>query len=60
LGGDENDLRQLGFLDSDDEIDFSNFASKKEETDESEQTTSLFGKLTNAFKNFTGNKVLTK
>lgn len=25
LGGDDDDLKQLGFYDSDDEIDFSNF-----------------------------------
>jgi len=25
LGGDEDDLKHLGFMDSDDEIDFSNF-----------------------------------
>jgi hypothetical protein len=49
-------------LDSDDEIDFSNFkiGNKTELEDEGEAPPSLFGKLTNAFKNITGNKVLTK
>ena len=30
LGGNEDDLKELGFLDSDEEIDFSNFKSTKQ------------------------------
>lgn len=63
LGGDDDDLRDRGFMDDDDEIDFSNFkvgakSGGQEEEEEAEQT--LFGKLTSAFKNYTGNKVMTK
>ena len=48
-------------MDSDDEIDFSKFKIGKElETEEEveESAPSLFGRLTNAFQNYTGNKVL--
>jgi hypothetical protein len=61
LGGADDDLKQLGFYDSDDEIDFSKFkvgANIKE--DAPEESNSIFGRLTSAFKNITGNKVLTK
>jgi hypothetical protein len=64
LGGDEDDLKELGFIDSDEEIDFSNFKigkNAKEENDDEEVTQqSIFGKLTSAFQNYTGNKTLTK
>jgi signal recognition particle receptor subunit alpha len=62
LGGDDDDLRQLGFYDSDDEIDFANFkiGNKTNEEVEDATTNSIFGRLTSAFKNLTGNKVLTK
>jgi len=57
-------LKKLGFYDSDDEIDFSNFkvGGGQEEKEEAEKaySSSLFGKLTTAFMNITGNKVLTK
>ena len=55
-------FRKLGFLDDDAKIDFSNFKvgkSKEKEQEVEEEVTSIFGKLTSAFKNFTGNKVLT-
>jgi len=61
MGGEDDDLKQLGFLSSDDEIDFSNFKVGKGENDEEdapEQPTSLFGNLISTFQNFTGNKVL--
>uniref|UniRef100_A0A7S3FR48 SRP54-type proteins GTP-binding domain-containing protein n=1 Tax=Strombidium rassoulzadegani TaxID=1082188 RepID=A0A7S3FR48_9SPIT len=64
LGGDDDDLKHLGFCDSDEEIDFSNFKSlnqmKKDGEADEEETVSLFGRLTSAIKNVTGNKVLTK
>lgn len=67
LGGDDDDLKHLGFYDSDDEIDFSNFKvgskSKTRDDDDDdveEQAKSIFGRLTTAFKNVTGNKVLSK
>lgn len=61
LGGEDDDLKDRGFLDSDDEIDFSQFkvGTLKEESVQ-EEAASIFGKLTTAFKNITGNKVLTK
>jgi hypothetical protein len=37
FGGEEDDLKKLGFLDSDDEIDFSNFKIGKKDGDEDEQ-----------------------
>lgn len=53
MGGEDDDLKQLGFLDSDDEIDFSNFKVGKNiqerEEEEDEAPPSLFGRLTNAF-----------
>ena len=61
LGGDDDDLKQLGFYDSDDEIDFSNFKVGKQLDDTpQENSNSIFGRLTSAFQNITGNKVLTK
>ena len=36
LGGDDDDLKQLGFYDSDDEIDFSNFKVGNKVVGESE------------------------
>ena len=62
LGGDDDDLRDRGFMDDEDEIDFSNFkvGAKSGADDEEEAVQSLFGKLTSAFKNYTGNKVMTK
>jgi hypothetical protein len=62
MGGADDDLGKLGFLDDDAKIDFSNFKvgkSKEKEQEVEEEVTSIFGKLTSAFKNFTGNKVLT-
>jgi hypothetical protein len=63
LGGDEDDLKQLGFIDSDEEIDFSKFKVGrklgKEVEEETEVTSSLFGRLSSALQNMTGNKVLT-
>ena len=52
MGGEDDDLKPLGFLDSDDEIDFSNFKvgkNIKEREEEDEAPPSLFGRLTNAF-----------
>lgn len=49
LGGDDDDLKKLGFYDSDDEIDFTNFKVGKAAETEEEAAPSLFGKLTNAF-----------
>lgn len=52
LGGDEDDLKQLGFYDSDDEIDFTNFKvgrKNKHDDEEEEAAPSLFGRLTSAF-----------
>mmetsp|Transcript_24242 Transcript_24242/g.37376 ORF Transcript_24242/g.37376 Transcript_24242/m.37376 type:complete len:286 (+) Transcript_24242:599-1456(+) len=66
LDGEDEDLRKLGFYDSDDEIDFSNFKGGEEKNDVVKEeadraySASLFGKLATAFKNITGNKVLTK
>lgn len=63
LGDDEdNDLKHLGFLDDNDKIDFSNFKvgrNADSEILEDDQTQTIFGRLTNAFKNLTGNKTLT-
>lgn len=62
MGGEDDDLRQLGFLDSDDEVDFTNFKIGRKESDEEEeavQSKSLFSSLINTFQNYTGNKVLT-
>lgn len=47
-----------GFYNSDDEIDFENF--KRGKKGASSSSGGLFSKLTNAFKNVTGNKVLTE
>ena len=62
LGGDDDDLRDRGFMDDDDDIDFSNFkvGAKPGAHEEEEAAQTLFGKLTSAFKNYTGNKVMTK
>lgn len=62
LGGDEEDLKQYGIYDSDDEIDFSNLQSKKKKSkkEEEEEAPTLFGRLTSAFQNYTGNRTLTK
>ena len=66
LGGEDDDLTGLGFIDSDEEIDFSNFkigrnaGATEDQDSEEEVAPSIFGKLTSAFKNYTGNKVLTK
>jgi signal recognition particle receptor subunit alpha len=62
MGGEDDDLKKLGFLDSDDEIDFSNFkvgGSAEDNESEQKQAQSLFGGLMSTFQNFTGNKVLT-
>ena len=61
LGGDDDDLRKLGFLEDDDKIDFSNFKVGKNADSEvaEEQTQTLFGRLSSAFQNYTGNKTLT-
>ena len=55
LGGDNDELE--GFYNSDDEVDFENF--KKGKKGQS-QNAGLFSKLTNAFQNITGNKILTE
>lgn len=63
LGGDDDDLKHLGFKDDDDEIDFSNFkiGSKLDAgEEEGPEALSLFGKLAGAFSNYTGNKTMTK
>ena len=47
-------------MDSDDEIDFSNFKKKQEKSrNQKDEKPSLFGRLTGAIQNITGNKVLT-
>ena len=68
LGGDDDDLKNLGFMDSDDEIDFSNFkvgsktkiAQDEEDEVAKAQAQSIFSRLTSAIQNMTGNRVLTK
>jgi len=62
LDGAEDDLREYGIYDSDDEIDFSNFESSrtKSKKQDKDEAPSLFGRLTGAFQNYTGNKTLTK
>ena len=66
LDGAEDDLKDLGFMDSDEEIDFSNFkigrnaGKTADDEDEEEEVPSMFGRLTSAFQNYTGNKTLTK
>ena len=68
LGGDDDDLKHLGFMDSDDEIDFTNFkvgtktkiAQDEEDEIAKEQAKSIFSRLTSAIQNMTGNRVLTK
>lgn len=60
---DDDDLRDLGFCDSDDEIDLSQMESTKKKSkkaDDEEEVPSLFGRLTSAFQNYTGNRTLTK
>lgn len=62
LGDEDEDLRHLGFLEDDDKIDFSNFKiGKTAKNDENveEEVQGIFGKLTSAFQNYTGNKTLT-
>ena len=55
LGGDNDKFE--GFYDSQDEIEFENFKAKgKKGTNEGNG--GIFGKLTSAFKNITGNKVI--
>lgn len=51
--GGDNDVFE-GFYNSDEELDFENFKKGKK----AQQGGGLFGKLTDAFKNYTGNKVL--
>lgn len=63
LGGDDDDLADRGFIDDNVQIDFSKFkvgAQAGDDDGEEEQSQSIFGKLTSAFKNYTGNKVMTK
>ena len=55
LGGDGDELE--GFYNSDDEIEFENFKKGKKGQ---QGKTGLFSKLTSAFQNLTGNKVLTE
>jgi len=51
MGGEEDDLKDRGFMDSDDEIDFSNFkvGREKKDVEEEEAAPSLFGRLSSAF-----------
>ena len=55
LGGDDDELD--GFLSSDDDIDFENFKKGKKGQ---ASGGGLFNKLTSAFQNITGNKILTE
>lgn len=57
LGGDDDVLE--GFYNSDDEIDFENFKLGNKKGGK-KQGGGLFSKLTNAFQNIAGNKVLTE
>jgi signal recognition particle GTPase len=62
MGGEDDDLKDRGFMDSDDEIDFSSYKVgkhvKDQEQEEDETQPSLFGRLASAFQNYTGNKTL--
>ena len=53
MGGEDDDLKDRGFMDSDDEIDFSSYKvgkqQKEAKQDEEEAPPSLFGRLTSAF-----------
>jgi hypothetical protein len=52
MGGDDDNLRDKGFLDDDEKIDFSNFKIGKKETtqeDQEQEVQSIFGRLTSAF-----------
>ena len=55
LGGDDDELE--GFYNSDDEIDFENFKKGK---NSGKGSSGIFSKLTSAFQNITGNKVLSQ
>lgn len=52
MDGADEDLRDIGFISSDDEIDLSEIRSSKKKTkkdDDEEEAPSLFGRLTSAF-----------
>lgn len=62
LGDGDEDLRHIGIAEDGDKIDFSNLwkSKKKKEKNEESSSQSIFGRLTGAFQNYTGNKTLTK
>jgi len=52
MGGDDDDLGKLGFLEDDEKIDFSNFKvgkSKQKEEDTEGEVKTIFDRLTSAF-----------
>ena len=58
LSGQNDDLADRGFVDSDTEIDFTIKKKKNEKIEEEVQ--SIFSRLTGAFQNYTGNKTMSK
>ena len=62
MSGEDDDLTKLGFVDSDEEVDLTNFKKfedKEEETDEPAKQ-SFFSRLTGAFQDYTGNRTMTR
>lgn len=63
MSGADDDLTKLGFVDSDEEVDLSNFKSKFDEKDEDDDEPvqqSFFSKLTGAFQDYTGNRTMSR
>ena len=62
MSGEDEDLTKLGFVDSDEEVDLTNFKKledQEEETDEPVKQ-SIFSRLTGAFQDYTGNRTMTR
>jgi hypothetical protein len=49
MSGSNDDLSKLGFVDSDEEVDFSNFKRKTKNEQVEEEVQSIFSRLTGAF-----------
>lgn len=63
MSGEDEDLTKIGFVDSDDEVDFTNFRKfdeKNEKIDAEPAKPSLFSRLTGAFQDYTGNRTMTR
>ena len=62
MSGADDDLSKLGFVDSDEEVDLTNFRKFEKDDEKTDEPAkqSFFSSLTGVFQDYTGNRTMTR